>query len=278
MTSTNKPIVILGGGGKTGGRLAERLEKLGRNYRLASRSTTPAFDWENAGAWGEAIDGAGALYVTYYPDIGLPGGAEAVGELARLAASKGIQRVVLLSGRGEEAAQRGEANVQAAVQDWTILRASWFNQNFSESFLLDGVMTGELALPAGEIPEPFVDAEDIADVAVAVLTQPGHERQVYELTGPESLRFVEVADILSDHLKRNIRFVPVPLEPFLAELASMPLPDYVVPLMRMLFADVLDGRNAVVQDGVARVLGRAPRSFQEYVARTAETGVWDTGA
>ncbi|PZO78717.1 MAG: NmrA family transcriptional regulator [Mesorhizobium amorphae] len=278
MGTGSAPVVIVGGGGKTGRRLAERLAAKGRSFRFASRSTMPSFDWTDRSTWKDALGGAGSLYLSYQPDLGLPGGAEAVDALSRLASEMGIKRVVLLSGRGEQGAERAEQALMAAVPEWTILRCSWFNQNFSESFLTDGVMSGEIVLPAGDVAEPFVDADDIADVAAVVLTERGHERQLYELTGPRALIFAEIADLFSHHLERPVRFTQVPLEPFLDELRAQSLPDEIIALMRMLFDEVLDGRNSGIADGVERVLGRPPRDFQSYIAGASAAGSWRPAA
>ncbi|TIM52808.1 MAG: NmrA family transcriptional regulator, partial [Mesorhizobium sp.] len=164
MTDTvRKPTLILGGTGKTGRRLADRLTAQGLPVRIGSRSGTPPFDWENTTGWEPALDGVGAVYISYYPDLAVPGAAEAVGAFARLAIERGVRRLVLLSGRGEPEAQRAEEMLKASGADWTILRCAWFSQNFSESFLLDPLLAGEVALPVGNVGEPFVDADDIAD-------------------------------------------------------------------------------------------------------------------
>ena len=122
-------------------------------------------------SWAAALDGVSNAYVTYQPDLAVEGASEAIAELSRLAREKGLEHIVLLSGRGEPGAQRAEAALQASGVPWTIVRASWFNQNFSEGYLLDGVMAGEIALPAGAVLEPFIDVDDIADVVVAALTE-----------------------------------------------------------------------------------------------------------
>ena len=114
----------------------------------------------------------------------MPGAADTVADFADVAVRAGVRRLVLLSGRGEAEAQRAERAVQQAGADWTIVGASWFSQHFSENYLLDGILAGELALPVGAVPEPFVDAEDIADVVAAALTGHEHTGQAYELTGP----------------------------------------------------------------------------------------------
>jgi uncharacterized protein YbjT (DUF2867 family) len=267
--------LVLGATGKTGRRIVERLQAQDVDVRIGSRSATPSFDWEDRSTWPAVLDGVTAAYVCYFPDLAVDGAAEAIRELAKLAAERGVKRLVLLSGRGEPEAQRAERELQAAGTEWTVVRCSWFAQNFSESFMLDGVLAGEVAVPAGEIPEPFVDAEDIADVAVAALTQDGHHGQVYELTGPRALRFDEAVAEIAVATDREIRFVPVPIDAFAAGMIEGGVPDDEAGLVAWLFSEVLDGRNAEPQDGVRRALGRAPRDFGEYARTTAATGVWE---
>jgi uncharacterized protein YbjT (DUF2867 family) len=181
---------------------------------------------------------------------------------------------VLLSGRGEEEAQLCERVVQAAGTEWTILRASWFAQNFSENFLLEPVLSGVVALPAGNVGEPFIDADDIADVAVAALTEDRHVGQLYELTGPRLLTFAEAVGEIASATGQDIQYVQISHEQFASSLADQQVPADVIELMSYLFTTVLDGRNAYLADGVQRALGRAPRDFTAYVRDTAATGVW----
>jgi uncharacterized protein YbjT (DUF2867 family) len=161
--------------------------------------------------------------------------------------------------------------------DWTIVRSSWFNQNFSESFWLDPILGGEVALPVGDVGEPFTDADDIAEVAAAVLTEDGHVGQIYELTGPRLLTFADAVDAIAAATGRDIRFTRVSEEDFAASLAAEQVPAEVVDLLLYLFTTVLDGRNAYLGDGVERVLGRPPRDFSDYARATAATGVWNVG-
>src|SRR5262249_27513331 len=188
---SDHPILIIGGNGKTGGRVNARLQSRGIATRPVSRSTAIPFDWNRPETWAAALDGVSKAYITYHPDIAVEGAAEAIATLGHLAKAKGLQQVVLLSGRGEPRAQRAEAALQASGVNCTIVRASWFNQNFSEGYLIDGVRAGDIMLPAGPVPEPFVDADDIADVAVAALTDERHVHRLYELTGPRALTFAE---------------------------------------------------------------------------------------
>ena len=269
-----KPILVLGGTGKTGRRVAARLAARGLPVRIGSRSAQPPFDWSNPATWAPALDGVGAAYIAYYPDVAAPGGVEAVSSFANVAVANGVRRLVLLSGRGEPEAEEAEAAVRASGADLTILRATWFAQNFSEGFMLEQVQQGVIALPGGDTPEPFVDLDDVADVAVAALTEDGHVGRLYELTGPRLLTFAEVADELAQVTGREMRYVPISVEEYATAATQQGLPGDVVDLLRYLFGVVLDGRNARVGDGVQRALGRAPRDFREYARTAAATGVW----
>jgi uncharacterized protein YbjT (DUF2867 family) len=272
--SESKAVLVLGGTGKTGRRIVERLRARGLPVRVGSRAGQPPFDWEDRSTWAPALEGVRSVYVSFYPDLAVPGAGEAVDGLAKLAVEAGVKRLVLLSGRGEEEAERAEDIIQGAGLDWTIVRCSWFSQNFSEDYMLDSVLAGEVALPAGETPEPFVDAEDIADVATAALTEDGHAGQLYELTGPRLLTFAEAVGEIAEATGRDIRFAPVTVEEYAAATAELGVPEDVVSLVTYLFSEVLDGRNAHVTDGVQRALGREPRDFRDYARRTAATGVW----
>jgi uncharacterized protein YbjT (DUF2867 family) len=279
MTDTKtQTTLVLGGTGKTGRRVAQRLSALGRPVRVGSRSGRPPFDWEDRATWAPALDGAGAAYVSYYPDLAAPGAVEATDAFARLAVGSGVSRLVLLTGRGEPTAELAEQTVRDSGAELTIVRAAWFSQNFSEDYLLEPVLAGEVALPAGDTPEPFVDADDIADVAVAALTQDGHAGQLYELTGPRLLTFTEAVGEIAKATGREVRYLPVSLDEYAAAAAAQGVPAEVVELLTYLFSEVLDGRNARVADGVRRALGREPRDFAVYARDTGASGVWDAPA
>jgi len=273
-----RPTLVLGGTGKTGRRVTERLAAHGLPVRVGSRSGEPPFDWEDRATWEPALSGAGSVYLTYYPDVAMPGAVAAVKSLVALAVARGVQRLVLLSGRGEDEARRTEEVVQASGVDWTIVRSSWFNQNFSENFLRDPVLDGEVVLPAGDVGEPFIDADDIADVAVAALTEEGHVGQVYEVTGPRLLTFADAVAEIAAATGRQIRYVQVTPEQYATALTEHDVPSAFVWLLNYLFTTVLDGRNAHLGDGVQRALGREPRDFSLYVRDAAAAGVWDVRA
>ena len=274
-TASSKPLtLVLTATGKTGRRVADRLEERGVPIRRGSRSAEVPFDWDDPITWEPALVGVEAAYVVYTPDLAVPAAPAAIREFTQLAVRSGVRRLVLLSGRGEEEAQRCERIVQDSGLDWTIVRASWFSQNFSEGAFHDLVVGGEVALPAGAVAEPFVDVDDIADVAVAALTEDGHTGQVYELTGPRLLTFADAVAEIAEASGREVRYVQVPREVFAAGLAEAGVPADDVELLKYLFTTVLDGRNAHVTDGVERALGRAPRDFREYARDVAATGVW----
>jgi uncharacterized protein YbjT (DUF2867 family) len=274
--------LVLGGTGKTGRRVAVRLKARGVPTRVGSRSGEPPFDWEDEATWAPALRDVESVYVSYtVPDIAVPGAVEAVGSFAELAVESEVRRLVLISGRGEEEAQRAERVVQEVSEkagaEWTIVRCAWFSQNFSESYFLEPILSGDVALPAGEVPEPFVDAEDIADVAVAALTEEGHAGQLYELTGPRLLTFEEAIGEIAYASGRKIRYVPVSVQEYASMLAEQEVPADYVWLLTYLYTEVLDGRNAYLTDGVQRALGREPRDFAAYVLDTAAAGIWDGG-
>ncbi len=275
LNSRFSSTLVIGGNGKTGRRVAERLIQVGVPVRIGSRSGEPPFDWQDPSTWEAVLEGMDKVYVTFYPDLAVPGATDAIQAFTDLAKKTGIKKLVLLSGRGEEEAQKCEKIVMESGLDWTILRTSWFNQNFSEAFLRDFVLSGVVALPAGEVTEPFIDADDIADVAVAALTETGHTGQLYELTGPSLLTFDEVVGEIARVSGREIKYVSITTEEFVAGMKEQGIPEEYVSLVSYLFTEVLDGRNSYVTDGVQRALGRPPREFKQYAKDAAATGVWN---
>jgi uncharacterized protein YbjT (DUF2867 family) len=273
-----KPILVLGGTGRIGRRVVERLRARDLPVRVGSRSGEPPFDWEDQSTWAPALEGVRSAYVSYSPDLAFPGAMETVRSFADLAVKSGVPRLVLLSGRGEPEAERAEQAVRDTGAELTILRSTWFAQNFSENYWVDYVLSGEVAMPAGDTPEPFVDADDIADVAVAALTDDRHIGELYELTGPRLLTFAEAVQEIAEATGREIRYVPISIEENAAAAAEQGVPADVIDLLTYLFSEVLDGRNAHLADGVQRALGREPRDFADYARDAAASGVWSPSA
>lgn len=268
-----KPTLVLGGTGKTGRRVVERLGARGLPVRVGSRSGQPPFEWGDESTWAPLLQGVRAAYIPY-PDLVIPEATKVTRAFAELAIEHGVTRLVLLTGRGEDEAQRAEREVQDTSADVTVVRCAWFMQIFSEDFLLDAVQAGEVVLPADESGlDPFVDADDIADVAVAALTEPGHAGQVYELTSPRLLSFPEAVGTIAAAAGRDIAYIPVSVEDYAAGAAEHGVPSEIVEFLTHLFGNVL-GNNPHVTDGVQRALGRPPRDFTDYATRTAATGIW----
>ena len=268
--------LVIGGTGKTGRKVVHKLKALGEPVRVGSRRNAPPFDWEDPTTWPGAIAGIDRLYVTFQPDLAVPGAAEAISGLMDLAAREGVRKVVLLSGKGEREAERCERIVMDSGIPYTILRASWFNQNFSESFLLEPILSGTVSLPKPEARVPYVDTNDIAEVAVQALTDDRHDGQLYQLTGPRRLTFPEVVREIGTATRRFIRYVPVPLEDYVEGLRNHDLPPDYVWLIGYLFGEVLGkpGNEAISGD-IERVLGRPARDFSDYVRETAQHGIWN---
>lgn len=269
------PILIIGKSGKTGARIDQRLKALGYATRAVSRSTRPAFDWDDPRTWRAAIEGTRTAYVTYQPDLAVPDADAAIREFVRLAAELGLEHIVLLSGRGEAGAQRAEDILKTSGLDWNIVRASWFAQNFSESFMLEGILAGKLALPAGDIPEPFIDVDDIAEVAVAALTRTGLRNRLFEVTGPRALTFAQCVEEISRAVGYEIRYIEVPIDEYVHALREQGIAEDLQWLLRELFTVVFDGRNRNVMRGVDEALGRSATDFRDYVKKATATGVWN---
>ncbi|MCW8942851.1 MAG: NAD(P)H-binding protein [Gammaproteobacteria bacterium] len=278
ITVQQEPVLVLGGTGKTGRRIATRLKTMGVPIRIGSRSSLPSFDWHNEATWDACLNGVAAVYINYAPDLAMPGATDAIQTLVDRAKTHKVRHLVLLSGRGEEEAQACERIVQDSGIAWTVVRASWFNQNFSEGAFVEMVQAGQITLPKVATPEPFVDVNDIADIVVAALTEPGHAGELYEVTVPRMMTIADVATELSQATGRDIRYVPVPHGAFLTGLAESGAPKDAVWMLDYLFSTVLDGRNAHLTDGVQRALGRPPRDFADYARELAATGVWSAVA
>jgi uncharacterized protein YbjT (DUF2867 family) len=277
ITMNNQPILIIGSTGKTGRRIARKLADLGYPVRHGSRRSATPFDWEQPDTWPAALAGVQAVYISYFPDLAYPGAERHIAALTQAAAAAGVQRLVLLSGRGEYHAQRCEAIVRDCGLEYTLVRAAWFAQNFSEGYLREPALAGTVALPAGDVREPIVDVDDIVDVAVAALTADGHNGQLYEVTGPRLLSFAEIADALSAAMGATVRYQPISLEAFHAEMQGIG-GDLIADVFTGICRETLDGRNARLGDGVQRALGRQPRDFVDFCRATAASGAWETAA
>ncbi|MEU3188702.1 NAD(P)H-binding protein [Streptomyces sp. NPDC006923] len=276
--SEHGPVLVVGGTGKTGRHVVTELRRLGEDVRVAARSAPVRFDWFDESTWEAAVSGARRAYLV---DAQNEHAAERMRAFAPFAVERGVERLVLLSARGW--ASSGDPEMLAtenALKDsggaWTILRPTWFMQGFTEDDTLRApIRSGELRLPSGDGLEPFIDAEDIAAVAAAVLTRDGHEGSVYELSGPRALSMGEAAATIAGATGRAIRYVPVSEEEYVAGLTADGVPPDLARFIAELFGWIRDGEDAHLSDGVQRVLGRPPRDFAEFAKRAAAAGAWD---
>lgn len=264
----NATYGVIGATGKTGRRVLDKLRDAGHEVRGLSRGTAPAFDWSKPGEWASAFFGIDRLYVAFVPDLAAPGSAAVIAHLTEVARETGVSRIVLLSGRGEDGAKAAEDVVLGADIAGTIVRASWFSQNFTEGMLADSVAAGYIAIPAGDRLEPFVDVDDIADVAVEALTGDGHAGRVYEVTGPELLGFADAAALLTEVRGHPVAYLAVSLEEFHAAIAA-DVDEDTADLLTNLCREVFDGRNESLTRGVFDALGREPRSLRDVLTAAA---------
>jgi len=269
-------ILIIGGTGKTGRKVVERLLQLNYDPRVGSRNAAIPFEWQDSQNWAAVLEGIDSIYVTFQPDLAVPGALEAIEKLTKLAKREGVRKVVLLTGKGEREAELCEQVVIRSGLEHTIVRASWFNQNFSESYFLDPILAGHVALPQAEAQVPYVDTDDIADVVVEVLLNDKHNGKIYELTGPRTLTFVEVIQEISKATDRNIQFSPISINAYTKILKDEGVPSEDIWLIDYLFSEVLNAKgNDEISNDIETILGRKPKEFAAYVEETAKTGVWN---
>ena len=269
-------ILVIGGTGKTGRRVVKGLSKLKQNVRIGSRSNDPAFDWNDPSTYAKALKGMDRAYIVFYPDLAVPGAKAAIQQLTEVALKEGLEKVVLLSGKGEKEAEECEQIVAHSGLNYTIVRASWFNQNFSESFLLDPILQGHVALPMPEAEIPFVDADDIAEVVIKVLLDDTYNGQTITVTGPRKLRFEEVVSIIAQGTGKEIHYQSVSLLEYKQAMKAAGLPDDYIWLFDYLFREVLGKpENQEVSNDIEAVLGRKAIDFNQYVNKTVASGIWN---
>lgn len=270
-------ILVIGGTGKTGRKVAQKLTTKGHHVRIGSRSASPAFDWDNPEGWSLALQGMDKVYITFQPDLAVPGALEAIEALTKHAKNANIKKLVLLSGKGEREAELCEQVVIHSGIDYTIVRASWFNQNFSESFFLEPIQQGFVALPQADIKVPYVDTDDISDVAVEALLNDKHSSKIYQLTGPRQHSFKEVIEEISKTTGRDIAFTPIAISAYTNMMKQQQVPDDFIWLVEYLFTEVLGNpNNSEITNDIEQVLDRKPKDISEYIKETAATGIWNS--
>ena len=267
-------VLVIGATGKTGRPVVEALTARGVDVRAASRNPGAngvGFDWVDRDTWQPVLDGVEGLYLV--PPYAVPDGAGLVRDL--LAAAPGVRRVVLLSLLGVDLMPDAipmaawEDEVRSSGKDWTILRPNWFQQNFGEGFAPALREGGTLELPAADATVAFVDTRDIADVAAAALTERGHTRKVYVLTGPRALSHAEALHLLGEAADRKLTYTALDPGAFADGMRKAGADDRSVRWQQGLFTLIRDGENAVVTDTVERVTGHPARRLESYAQENA---------
>ncbi|WP_428526169.1 NAD(P)H-binding protein [Roseibium sp.] len=267
-------ILVIGATGKTGKRVAQRLEARGLAVRHGTRRSPIPFDWENPETWAASLNGIKTAYVAYSPDLAVPSAHGVIDAFVKAAEAAGLRRMVLLSERNEARAQACEQLLMSSSLEWTILRPSWFMQNFSEGGFLDDVLAGEVSAPDSGAGEPWVDLEDVADVAVAALLDDGHTGEVYEITGRELLTWDQAVRLIASVTGRDVAYRTSTPQEFEGTLIAAGFPAEDAAFVAGLVAEILDGKNASTADGLQRALGRKPRTFAQFTEDAHAAGCW----
>ncbi|MEU8440087.1 MULTISPECIES: NAD(P)H-binding protein [Streptomyces] len=277
------PVLVTGSTGKTGRRVVARLRELGVETRAASRSGETRFDWEDPATWVPALEGAAAVYIVPLDTAPSPTPA-----FVEQAVAAGVRRLVLLSARGvnvpgyfgpgvyEDGGPHlhGEEAVRSSGLAWTILRPGWFAQNFSEGVFLDGVRAGELTLPVGDGEAAYIDTDDIAAVAVAALTEDGHDSEEYELSGPRALGVADVLDEIAKVTGVRASYAPAEEAVYREGLVAYGMSEVEASLWMAALEPIRTSREAPLKDGVHRALGRPPRDIADVFRDAAAEGAW----
>ena len=232
------------------------------------------FDFADPSTFGPALDGVTSVFV-----VAPPGFADVfsiVEPFMRTAVERNL-RIVTMTASGVEYApespmRRLELLAERTTGGWAHLRPTWFSQNFQTFWLPGIVAAGTIAVPAADARTAFVDTRDIGDVAAAVLADPSISGQALTVTGAQALTYAEAADILAQASGRSVVYTPIDDASFEQGLVSYGVPADYAQLLVILFQAVRAGGAATVTQTVEQLLGRAPRSLQQYAAEHAS--VW----
>ncbi|MBU6534132.1 NAD(P)H-binding protein [Streptomyces sp. NPDC057245] len=273
MTAAGATLVI-GATGTTGSRTAAGLTAAGHRVRAASRRATPvagaepvAFDWYEPATHPAALDGADRVYLV--PPVGDPEPAAVMLPFLRQARAAGVRRAVLLSSSAVPAGGPAVGAVHQALpglfEQWAVLRPSWFMQNFTGTHAhARGIRDeGVVRTAAGDGRVGFVDAGDIAAVAVRALTDARVPGTDLVLTGPETLSHDDIAAIATEVTGRPVVHRRLSVEQ-LAEHLAGEVPARFAELLAGLDSAIAAGAEDRVTDTVRRVTGQAPRSFRAH--------------
>jgi uncharacterized protein YbjT (DUF2867 family) len=267
-----EPILVTGATGTIGRRVVDALRASGHDVRPASRTSPCPFDWGDPDSWPAALDGVQAMFLMAPDDVPVEP------DFVKLAADTGVERVVLLSSGAieemhDERLLEAERLVKESGINWTILRSSWFDQNFDEGFFQPGVMAGAVCMPVGDVRQVFVDAEDVGAVAAVALTADGHAGNTYAVTGPRALTFAEAVATIGEAIGRPLTF-DGSTSAYVAMLVEVGMPQEQADLIASTFDGLRSRGDDEPTDTVRRLTGKEPIDFRDYVADAAKRGAW----
>lgn len=278
MTET---ILVTGGTGKTGSRVAEQLRARKIAPRIGTRSPQTGndvhFDWKDPSTFADVFENTAAAYLVAPADTVDSLGAMQPGLEAAL--GFGTRRFVLLSASSleEGGPMMGAVHgwLRANAPEWAVLRPAWFMQNFSELHHRDPIRDQSAiytATDGGRIG--FIDADDIAACATALLVAPSIENTDYILTGPEAISYDVVAKTLSDHLGRQVTHHRLTVDGLAKRHRNHGLPEDYATTLAAMDGAIAGGSEDRVTDHVLRLTGRPPVPLSEFVRRNLE--VWQS--
>jgi uncharacterized protein YbjT (DUF2867 family) len=274
MTTSSPTILILGGTGRTGSRIAMSLTACGAVARTASRTGGEVtFDWDDLQTHRSALRGASRLYLV--PPTMRVRFADQIAALLDVAVDSGVDHVTLLSANGADRAPSviDLAAVEKLVTErheltHTILRPAWIMQNFTDDHL--PLVDDALIVPSGGGAEAFVDADDVAAVAVQTLLEPtAHNGATYSLNGPAALTFEDVAAIIADVSGRPVKHVDIDQHVWVNGAISAGVPADYAQMLQWLTGTIIAGTGARPTDDIERILGRPATDFATFARRNA---------
>jgi uncharacterized protein YbjT (DUF2867 family) len=275
--------LVTGATGNIGSRVVERLLRRGERPRVFARDAAKAAqrygdrvdirvgDFDDSASLSAAVDGADVVFlVTSGPDL-----AEKDKHAADAAKSAGVELLVKLStddvahGVGTGVWHReGEAAIRDSGVGFVFVQPSGFMDNllnWAHAIKADRVVR----CAAGDGAIPFIHSDDIADVAIAAMTQPQFAGQSLPITGPQALSFADMTAKVGAAIGRELRFEPRSEDDERRAQAGWGSPQAVIEARLSIFRAIRDGRLAAVSDNVAKILDREPISFDRWAQQNA---------
>jgi len=268
-------VLVTGGTGKTGAGLVARLQRAGAPHRAASRHGVPPFDWAAPATWDAALEDVASVYLIAPPTVNNP--YDLMLDFIASAMRKGVGRFVFLSMAGLPAGGPAHGQVHQWLKDnsddWAVLCPSAFMQNFSQGHNLAAILEEDRIYSntgAGRVP--FIDADDIAAAAFAVLTAPTALNTEFVLTGEESMSYDQVAELIGQARGRKVSHTPVSTEEMAERLIKRGLPEMTARFLAFGYQTVAAGMADRTTDVVRTLTGRPPATFQAFAQANAD--VW----